>query len=274
MNMDILFDLHSHSTISDGGNSPAQMLQSAAAKGLSVYALTDHFDIHDRFPANLSRFDGAGQELSYKIVTDLKQRNSSDPDASVKFIKGIEIGQAHHFPTTAEGWLGTHDYDFVLASCHLTRGGLGDFYHMNYSQNPPDVLLTRYFEELKELCSWCASNKNKWFDSLAHLTYPLRYMHGKGDINLHKRAIDELFIIMIEYEIALEINTGGMVTCPEFPQVKRFRELGGRLITIGSDSHSATSIGTGISKGVEIAKAAGFSECVYYENRKPEFIKL
>jgi histidinol-phosphatase (PHP family) len=252
------------------------MLNAAAAKGLKVFALTDHFDIHDKFPAQLSPFDGAGRESSYKLLTDLKTKHDSS-GCELKFIKGIEIGQAHHHKQTAEDWLCAREYDYVLASCHIVRGKC-DFYHMDYSKNPPDVLLKQYFEELQELCSWgglpSSDGKSKNIDALAHLTYPLRYMRGGGDINAHKAAIDELFIIMAKYEIALEINTGGHITCPEFPQVKRFRELGGKLLTIGSDSHSVGSIGVGIGKGIEIAKAALFTEVVYYEQRQPKFIKI
>jgi len=269
--MEFLFDTHTHSTISDGGNSPVEMLEAAAAKGLKVLALTDHFDIHNQFPVPCSRFDGAGRESSYQLLTELKQR-----DFKIKFIKGIEIGQAHQHKEIAEDWLSSHEYDYVLASCHIVRGQC-DFYGMDYSKNPPDMLLKQYFTELIELCSWGGQNLNKdhkRIDALAHLTYPLRYMKGGGDLSRHKAAIDELFTVMAEHDIALEINTGSLIPCPEFPQVKRFRELGGRLLTIGSDSHSVSSLCTGISKGAEIAKAAGFKECVYFEQRQPKFIKL
>jgi len=264
--MEIIFDTHTHTTISDGANSPEEMLRAAAARGMKVLALTDHFDIHDRFPLPLSKFDGAGRESSYELLTDLKQQ-----DLGIKFIKGVEIGQAHQYKDVAENWLSSHDYDYVLASCHIVRGQR-DFYGMDYSKNSPDKLLKQYFEELIELCSW--GGENKLIDALAHLTYPLRYMKGNPSLSGHKAAIDELFTVMAKYEIALEINTGSVIPCPEFSQVKRFFELGGRLITIGSDSHSTGSIGVGVGKGIEIARAAGFTECVYYERRAPKFIKL
>ncbi|MCL1866336.1 MAG: histidinol-phosphatase HisJ family protein [Oscillospiraceae bacterium] len=271
-----LFDTHTHSTVSDGGNTPEQMLDGAAFKGLKVFALTDHFDIHDRFPEPCSRFDGAGRESSYQQLTALKESHEAKGDTGIKFLKGIEIGQAHHYTEVAENWLNSHNYDFVLASCHIIRSiEKTDFYSMDYSKNAPDLMLKQYFTELIELCSWGASNENKYFDSLSHLTYPLRYMSGKGDINKHTHVIDELFAIMVEHDIALEINTGGgAVMCPEFPQIKRYYELGGRLITIGSDSHNVSSIGGGIGKGIEMAKSAGFSECVYYEKRRPRFIRF
>jgi histidinol-phosphatase (PHP family) len=264
--MNYLFDLHSHSTVSDGGNTPEQMLESAGEKGLKVFALTDHFDIHEKFPLPLSRFDGAGREESYEKLSALKKR-----DFGVKFINGIEIAQAHQFKETAEKWLTSHEYDFVLGSCHVVRGQ-GDFYHMDYDKNDANSLLKRYFSELHELCEWGGSGG--WFDSLAHLTYPLRYMKGKGDLDKHLFAVDEVFKIMVRYEIALEINTQQEVLCPQYREVKRFHELGGRLITIGSDSHNVNSIAQRIEEGIKTAKEAGFTECVYYEKREKKFIKI
>jgi histidinol-phosphatase (PHP family) len=269
--MKFLFDTHTHSNISDGSNSPEEMLEGAAAKGLKMLTLTDHFDIHEYFPVHIPPFDGAGQESAYKLLCELKNR-----DFGIKFLNGIEIGQAHHFKEIAEGWLDSHKYDFVLTSCHIIRGQR-DFYHTDYTKNSPDVLLEQYFDELIELCEWGAVSKTtqpKRFDSLAHLTYPLRYMKGKGELDKHKSAIDELFTIMVKHEIALEINTGHALICPELPQVRRYRELGGRLITIGSDSHSVNTIAQRIGEGIKIAQSAGFTKCVYYKNRKPHFIRF
>lgn len=267
-----LFDTHTHSDISDGGNSPAEMFNAAAAKGLEFMVLTDHFDIHGQFPAPLSRFDGAGREESYKnlcgVLSDL-------PPADCRFLKGVEIGQAHHYKQIAENWLNGHDYDYVIASCHMIRGHR-DFYHIDYTENSPEMLTEQYFTELTELCSWGGIDRK--FDSLAHLSYPLRYMgENKADLNNHKAAIDELFKVMVKYDIALEINTAKTEQfrfCPEFPQVKRYYELGGRLITVGSDAHNTDSIAYGVADGVQMAKKAGFTECAYYEKRELKFIAI
>ncbi|MCL1903451.1 MAG: histidinol-phosphatase HisJ family protein [Oscillospiraceae bacterium] len=267
--MKIKFDTHTHTTISDGGNTPEEMLKKAAEKGFEFLTVTDHFDIHERFPEKLSRFDGAGREESYNALSELKKR-----DYGVKFLNGIEIAQAHRHKEIAENWLNSHDYDFVLGSCHIIRGQV-DFYHIDYGKNDPDLLLKQYFDELIELCKWCSCDgADRKFDSLAHLTYPLRYMSGFGNIALYKDNIDELFAIMIKGEIALEINTAGDILCPEQVQIERYRELGGRLVTIGSDSHSVDTIGQRIDVGIRAAKTAGFNECVYYENRNPHFIKI
>jgi histidinol-phosphatase (PHP family) len=102
-------------------------------------------------------------------------------------------------------------------------------------------------------------------------------MKGGGNIDNHTAAIDKLFMLMIKNEIALEINTQTYtqgIICPELPQVARFFELGGRLVTIGSDSHNVDTLALGIDEGRKIAKAAGFTECAYFQNRQPNFIAL
>ncbi|MCL2754618.1 MAG: PHP domain-containing protein, partial [Oscillospiraceae bacterium] len=176
-----LFETHSHSTLSDGGNSPAEMLRAATAKGFAFLTITDHFDLHENFPKPQSPFDGAGRESSYKATSELWRRNRDAlawGETTTKFLRGIEIGQAHHFRENAAQWLDTHEYDFVLGSCHIIRGHI-DFYHTDYSRNEPRTMLKKYFAELTELCEWGSSGgKYKAFDSLAHLTYPLRYMPG------------------------------------------------------------------------------------------------
>ncbi|MCL1881110.1 MAG: PHP domain-containing protein [Oscillospiraceae bacterium] len=288
--MKILFDTHTHSNLSDGANSPSEMLRAANKRGLKVLALTDHFDLHKNFPKELSMFDGGGREKSYLALSRTKKASlelDSPENTATIFLKGVEIGQAHHFKEYAESWLNSHEYDMILGSCHIIRNK-GDFYHMDYSkpENAPDTVLKQYFEELIELCEWCGEFKktspkgDKAFDVLAHLTYPLRYMKAKGvdaSVNEHLKAIDTLFEIMVKHEIALEINTQTYlqsIICPELTQVKRFREFGGKLITIGSDAHNADTLAQGLNHGIKIAKAAGFNECVYYEERQPKSIQI
>ena len=273
------YETHSHSKLSDGGNTPAEMLSAAEAKGMKVFTLTDHFDIHEHFPAQLSCFDGAGRDSSYRQMLDLK--HSHDIKGSpTKFMTGIEIGQGHQFRDVANNWLDVHEYDMVIGACHIIRGHI-DFYHMDYDRNPPKVVLKQYFAELIEMCTWCCErcceqvNAQKRFDTLAHMTYPVRYIKANVDLSDYSAQIDELFEIMVKNEIALEINTGkALMNSPDLPQLRRYRELGGRLLTLGSDCHSVDRIAYGLESAVEMAKAAGFSECVYFEKRKPVSVKL
>ena len=148
---------------------------------------------------------------------------------------------------------------------------------MNYSGVDIPWLLGRYFDELCETAAFAH------FDSLSHLTYPLRYIvAGTGkmpDLSLHREQIDTIFKILIKNKKALEINVSGLFrelkcTLPDEPLVRRFRELGGEYITIGTDAHSADMVGKGIEQGVAVAKRAGFSRYAVYEKHQPIFIDI
>ena len=56
--------------------------------------------------------------------------------------------------------------------------------------------------------------------------------------------------------------------------MKLFRELGGEILTIGSDAHTPEDIGANVADGAELAKAAGFRYLAYFKERKPNFIKI
>ena len=148
---------------------------------------------------------------------------------------------------------------------------------MNYGGVDIPWLLGRYFDELCETAAFAH------FDSLSHLTYPLRYIvAGTGkmpDLSLHREQIDTIFKILIKNKKALEINVSGLFrelkcTLPDEPLVRRFRELGGEYITIGTDAHSADMVGKGIKQGVAVAKRAGFSRYAVYEKHQPIFIDI
>ena len=140
-----------------------------------------------------------------------------------------------------------------------------------------DVILTRYFEEILELCQWGQ------FDSLAHLTYPLRYITGQYhipvDLSRYDSIIDEILRTLAQKGLGLEINTAGLrreigQTAPTLPYIKRFRQLGGEILTFGSDAHRAQDLGAGLDTAIEMAKEAGFSYFAFFKKRDPRMLSL
>ena len=120
------------------------------------------------------------------------------------------------------------------------------------------------------------------FDSLAHLTYPFRYLPAKwrnGDYTPWHGVLDELLGTLARNGKALEINTSGIrkgqgMTSPDLPLVKRFYELGGKYITIGSDAHRAHEVGADLDVAASLAKEAGFTHYTVYFDRQPSVILL
>ena len=150
---------------------------------------------------------------------------------------------------------------------------------MDFSDESVDYmkLLGEYFDWELKLAQWAQ------FDTLAHLTYPLRYVVGKYgksvDMSRFAEIIDEILLELIKNKKSLEINTAGLrqpigVTSPDESIVKRYKELGGELITIGSDAHYAEHLGAGIDKGYELALKCGFDKVAIYQDRTPTLIPI
>lgn len=155
--------------------------------------------------------------------------------------------------------------------------GYDDFYYLDYKKDNPDYLMRLYFEELLEMAEWGK------FDVLGHLTYPLRYIEGdfgiKIDMDVYNPIIEKIFLTLIKNGMGIEINTSGLrqkigVTLPSEKYVKMYRDLGGEIITIGSDAHNTENLGMGIDKGIIIAKNCGFDKIYYYDHRKPVSINI
>lgn len=268
MNYTNIADMHTHSEHSFDGNDACILLcKSAVEKNAAAIAITDHCDIDGK--------DMNVDELCTAQLHDIKLCQE-ELGSQIKILKGIEIGQGIYRKKETEKLLNDYDYDFVLGSLHNLEN-MEDFFFLDYSNYDVYELLERYFDGLLDLCEWGA------FDSLAHLTYPLRYIVAREkinvDMNRFSSKIDEIFDLLIQKDKALEINTSGLFmdmkdTLPNISFVKRFKELGGKYITVGSDSHYADKLCRGISDGYDIAKRCGFDNVTIFEERQPVFLSI
>lgn len=276
MRYQYMSDSHSHTNCSpDGSHSVDEMCRRAKELGLYYYTITDHCECND--------YDGAVSGFSYRKWTDESYRRMSESaerlQGNVRLLKGLELGQPVQDFSAAEDVLGARAYDFVLGSVHNIRG-FEDFYFLKYEEMPEgyiDGLLTSYFEEMLQMVQWGK------IDSVAHLTYPLRYIRGDHKIEIdmapHEEEIRKVFTEMICRDIALEINTSGLRQTisrllPDLPYVELYKSMGGRLLTIGSDAHNAEDLGKGIEEGLDMMKEAGFTEYAVYVAREPQMLPI
>lgn len=262
-------DCHNHSACSpDGHDAIAAMCARAAELGLYAYTLTDHCECQKYEERYRERVENAWAQMG-----------AARPPEGLRFYRGIELGQPNQDLPAAEQALSQGEYDFVIGSIHNIRG-FEDFFFLDYTREGPefiDRLLSAYWQELLEVIRWGG------FDSLGHLTYPLRYIvedHGiPVELTRHREQIDGVFRALIRAEKALEVNTSGLRqkigrTLPDLPLLARYHELGGRLVTLGSDAHRAEDLGKGVDEGMELLKQAGFREFAVYEKRKPTLLPL
>ena len=280
-----LIDCHTHTQFSVDSEADLGMCAERADRlGLAAYAVTDHCECNSWYPAeHYSDGDDMHDSYCYKdcfldsvaAVTALKEKYNG----KLNLICGVEMGQPQAAPEAAAFINADERVDFIIGSLHQIRGEK-DFYYIDYIDLGTDKiydLLERYFTELNEMC------RTNSFDVLGHLTYCLRYMkqrHGiEPDISRFDDIIADSFRTLAQNGKGIEINTSGLrqgfgETFPNLKYTKLFREMGGEIISVGSDAHTAEDIGKNVRDGIEIAKAAGFTRIAYFKKRQPQFIAI
>ena len=278
----IIADCHTHSTNSpDGYNAPEAMILRALELGLTVYALTDHCEVNRWFSYEHYR-EHSNPEDTYDFAHDFEismrdnMHMKEKYDGKITFINGIELGQAQFNPGLACDVASDPRLDFVIGSVHQVRG-FDDFAFTDFGKVSAQLLVDNYYKEIYEICQIGC------FDVLGHITYPLRYIEGNWgitvDMEKNRELIRESMKLLIDKGKGIEINTSGLrqkygKTFPDIDLVKLYRELGGEILTVGSDAHCSDDLGKGIEEGIEIAKSAGFEHITYFIERKPHFIKI
>lgn len=277
-----MIDCHTHTSISPDGYDFAEMsAQKATELNLTAIAVTEHCesnrlygpekcDIQYNEEHFFYNYDIFQRSMNENIMVKEKYKNK------IIFINGIELGQATHDFEAAEKIVSDDRLDFTIGSMHELKGK-EDFAFLDYSKENVGELLSEYFNELLALCKWGK------FDTLGHLTYPLRYIAGEAGINVDVSAYDDIikecFRIIASNDKGIEINTSGLrqpygKTFPDLKYIRLFKECGGKIITIGSDAHRTQDIGKGISDAVSLASQAGFEKIYYFEKHIPFGIKI
>ncbi len=269
--MAIITDSHTHSTQSfDGESSLVEMALQAEKLSVLHYTVTDHLDVNDFYKAEFHYKERVKESdlLLPKLIEEFKGR--------VDIHYGVELGQPLQNFELTKKLLSTYNYEFIIGSCHNIRN-YEDFYYLDYTKENPYKLLRLYFDEILEMVQWGG------FDVLGHLTYPLRHIVGdygiKMDMSGFETIITEIFKTLIKNNMGIEINTSGLrqkigVTLPDEHYIKKYRDLGGEIITVGSDAHRTGDLGKGIEEGIALAKKCGFDKIYYYDHRKPIGIKI
>ncbi|HHY51646.1 MAG TPA: histidinol-phosphatase HisJ family protein [Clostridiales bacterium] len=265
-----LFDSHIHSDNShDGHHSVMYMAERAQSMGLTGIAITDHADCHKLGqPGYMNRILQSIYDVA-KAKAAFRHR--------MTFGVGIEIGVDGH-SAAADKLLKTYSFDFVLGAIHHTKEG-NEYCVAPYDTNTPEqnkALLDGYFETMMEMVEWGG------FDSLAHLNYPWRSasrLNVTLDMEPHKEQIDVILKGLVEKGKALEVNTSGLRSplgemLPSLWILRRFRELGGEYITIGSDAHVIDHVGYGIPEAMDLLRHIGFEYFAFYRARQPIMLRI
>lgn len=261
-------DYHTHSRFSpDGADDILALGLAAKAAGLREIAVTDHCDL----PRG---FDARGHHAASMEARAALEREG------VKLVYGVELGEATHDLEQALAVVRDNPFDFILGSYHQLKDER-DFYFFDFSKTSPDdvhALIDRYLDELLELVG------TGCLDVLGHLTYPLRYTERNPALAgvsfaLHKERTSAVYRALIEDGKGIELNVSGLwrgkgLPMPDLELLKLYRALGGEIITVGSDAHTAADVGRGLADGYALLREAGFRHVAAYEERKVRFERL
>lgn len=258
-----MFDFHLHTRVSfDGRDTAVNMAQAALRAGLKEICFTDHMDYDPLNPHHPLQFEIADYYNEYEAL--------EVPGLVIR--RGFEFGM---LPDNAEQFfldVSRRDWDFVIGSVHFVEG-LDVYFDEYWAGKTPYQAILRSFEETLQ----CVINHDD-FDVLGHLTYL-----GKCKANPEKTPIlyndyreltDEIFKVLISKGKGIECNTSGLERCgallPDAQYLRRFKELGGEIVTVGSDAHHADRVGQHCRETIETVKEI-FGYVCTFAGRKPQF---
>lgn len=261
-----MFDFHLHTHVSfDGRGTGDAVTQAAIKAGLREICFTDHMDYDPLNPNHKIWFDLADYEKEYD--------NLEAPGLIIR--RGFEFGMLPDNREQFQKDLQLRNWDFVIGSVHFIDGQ--DVYYPQFWEGKTyEYAIARSFEDTLA----CVKNHDG-FDVLGHLTYI-----GKSTANPVKKPIlykdyremaDEIMKILVDKGIGMEFNTSGVDSCGEYlpgvEYLRRFKELGGQIVTVGSDAHNADRVGQYCREACKIVQDI-FGYVCTFEGRKPLFHKL
>ena len=266
-----LYDQHLHSSFSSDsvrGLIIPDIVETAIERGLIGIAITDHYD-----PLWPNGDDPSDLDLpAYEAALTETERVYA---GRIRFAKGIELGMhTGEAMDMCQKTVNAYPYDFVIGSIHYSV--TEPLHYPNfYEERTLEGILDEYYTLLLDCVKLY-----KDYDVIGHINFVDRYTDGFAPQEMYMPYIEEILRVVIDDGKGIEINTSafrydiGHHGTPTQPTLNRFKELGGEIITIGSDAHNLVDIGSYIKEGEEMLLAAGFRYLAVFSERKPEFIKL
>ena len=260
-----MFDFHMHSTVSaDGRSTPEEMVAAAKLAGMREICFTDHLECK---PAQVET-NVFTQEAYERAYGNLKADN-----ITVRF--GMEYGMMLNNRERFLEETAKRKYDLIIGSVH-TVDNVNVYGPAYWEGKTQEQVYTHYLEVLLENLK-----VHRDFHVLGHLTHPTKAAGNPGHtpytLEKYGDMTREVFERLITLGIGIEINTSGVRSSgqplPPLEFVKQYVELGGEIITIGSDAHGAEQVGGYIMETLRQLKEITPWICTFKEG-KPEFHKI
>ncbi len=261
-----MFDFHMHSRVSfDGHDTGEALARTALERGLKEICFTDHLDYDPLGNMGVLAFDTDAYNAEYDQL-DIP---------GLKIRRGMEFGMDTHNTALFKQDLKRRPFDFVLGSIHFVED-LDVYYPEFWAGKSVHQAERRCLEATLE----CIPLHGE-FDVLAHLTYIGKTNAHPAPRTVpyaeHKDLIDEILRQLALRGKGLELNTSGVDRCggflPTADYFRRFKELGGQIVTVGSDAHTCSRVGQYTLEACRVLQDI-FGYVCTFENREPIFHRL
>jgi histidinol-phosphatase (PHP family) len=258
---DLPVDAHVHTNLSPDSTVPIDVYAAIALElGIAEFAVTDHVD-----------FDPAAPAYHYSTFEDRERTIRSAAERwgprglTIRF--GAELTYHTDWDGDVRDHLARHRYDFTIGSVH-------DWPSSPYVPSRMKAFAAgRSIDEMTEpfIEQVTAAARTGLFDTLGHLDVFKRYLFPylrPEQLAARPDLLEPTLRALVESGTALEVNTSGLrhavhETYPAAATVARFRELGGRAVTAGSDAHRPGWFAHGLDSAYRIAAEAGFEALAF-----------
>lgn len=249
----MIFDCHTHTKFSaDSTMGPRYALEQAEKLGLGII-FTDHYDFD--FPDRRYNF-------TFDATQYFKEYEPLRRDGS-RLRLGVEIGMTENSREANKTFVKQGKFDMVIGSIHLINNV--DIYNrMCYEGYSKDEIYREYFRVMADEAA------NQDFDTLGHIDYIARaatFENPEIDYGTFHDEIDLVLKTIIDRGILLELNTRRLDSIRGMkelvPVFTRYRDLGGKYVTIGSDAHKVSAIGNYFDRAMNLISSIGLSPAVF-----------
>ncbi len=255
-----MYDCHVHTNFStDATMDIKDAIRVSEELGLGLI-ITDHMDYKHHVPGEF-------------IFDPDEYFNEYEPYRSDRLLLGVEIGFRDDSLKEIRELKDNYPFDFIIGAIHVVNG-MDIYYKDYYIGKSKEQAYEEYLEAILLLVK-----HHDLYDSLAHMDYITRYSIYEDRGFYYKDfpvLIDDILKELSNADKAIEINTRRIHekdTVNNFIKIlKRFKELGGRHVTIGSDAHKPEDIGINFKRAEEMVRTCNLKS-VYYRERKPYYIR-
>lgn len=268
----MLADYHVHTEFSDDSKYPLEeVIKDAVKLNIEDICITDHVDYGIKKDYDEIDVKNRFTNVNYpKYAEDIKKMREIY-GSKIKIKMGLECGIQTHTVSKYEELLKKYDFDFIIFSVHQVNDK--EFWTQDFQRGKTQKEYNEaYYNEILEVVKIF-----KNYSVLGHLDLIIRYdKKGVYPFEKVKPIIEEILKIVIADDKGIEMNTsyhryGLNNTTPSIDILKLYKELGGRIITIGSDSHQPSHLGFHIDEAKDILKSIGFKEFCTYDKMIPSF---